>query len=155
MTETPVYRRLAGDLRALIERGEFAPGFMLPSEPKIAERFGVRRGPVRQALALLAREGVIEVLPGQGRRVVPAERREGNAPKKAYRVVMDGIRARLAAGEFGPSDRLPSEADLIEEFGMSRNTVRRAYQELAYEGVVVVLHGRGAYPAEQWPLDEE
>ncbi|TQS45577.1 winged helix-turn-helix domain-containing protein [Cryptosporangium phraense] len=140
------YRRIAVDLRELIGKGAFAPGSMLPPEPKLAELLEAQRGPMRQALALLAREGTIEVIPGHGRRVAPPERRNG-VQRTAYRVVMDGLRERLLAGEFGPADRLPSESKLMEQYGVSRNTIRRAYQELQFEGVVVVLHGQGAYRA--------
>jgi DNA-binding GntR family transcriptional regulator len=89
---------------------------------------------------------LIEVTVGRGKRVTPTLG-EKEPARTAYRRVMDALRTRLAAGEFGQADRLPSETELIAEFGVSRNTVRRAYRELAYEGLVVIRHGAGAFPA--------
>ena len=59
------------------------------------------------------------------------------------------IRDSLDAGEFGADDPLPSEAALVAEYGVSRNTVRRAYRVLVDAGRVVVRHGAGAYAAPQ------
>ena len=57
------------------------------------------------------------------------------------------LRERLEAGEFAADAPMPSEAALVAEFGVSRNTVRRAYKHLVEEGAVVVRHGAGAFPA--------
>lgn len=145
MAPRGTYRQIADDLRARIRSGGLAVGAMVPSELAIAEERAVSRGTVRSALALLVDEGLIEVLPGQGRRVI------GNAPTglpaTAWERVADDLRRRLAAGEMPPSAPLPSEAALVAEFDVSRNTVRRAYRQLVDEGLVVIRHGAGAFPA--------
>ena len=46
---------------------------------------------------------------------------------------------------------LPSEAHLIEEFQCSRNTVRRAIQQLNQEGLVQSINGKGVVVLEQIP----
>ena len=56
---------LARELREQIERGDLAVGTSLPSESVLCERYGVSRGPVRQALATLGSEGLIEVSRGK------------------------------------------------------------------------------------------
>jgi DNA-binding GntR family transcriptional regulator len=116
---------------------------MIPSEVSMAEDLAVSRGTVRAALSLLVSEGLIEVVPGRGRRVV-GTLKESEA---AWERVAGGLRRRLAAGEVTPSTPLPSEAALVAEFGVSRNTVRRAYRQLVDEGLVVIRHGAGAFPA--------
>ncbi|WP_431285077.1 GntR family transcriptional regulator [Humitalea sp. 24SJ18S-53] len=58
-------RHLADQLALDIERGEFPPGTRL-SEAAIALRFGTSRGPVREALALLARDELVELRPRHG-----------------------------------------------------------------------------------------
>jgi DNA-binding GntR family transcriptional regulator len=118
---------------------------MVPSEMALAEERAVSRGTARSALALLVDEGLIEVVPGQGRRVV------GSAGLGLYMTawerVADALRRRLASDEVPESTSLPSETDLMTEFEVSRNTVRRAYRELVDEGLVVIRHGAGAFPA--------
>jgi DNA-binding GntR family transcriptional regulator len=61
------YRRIASDLRTAIERGELAPGDLLPSEASLMTTYGVSRGTARQALAELASSGLIESVQGKGR----------------------------------------------------------------------------------------
>ncbi|MEJ2866156.1 GntR family transcriptional regulator [Actinomycetospora sp. OC33-EN08] len=56
-------------LRESILRGDLAPGAHL-GEVELAERLGVSRTPVREALSRLAAEGLVEVLPHRGARVV-------------------------------------------------------------------------------------
>jgi DNA-binding GntR family transcriptional regulator len=55
----------------------------------------------------------------------------------------------VASRELAPGDKLPGEAELSELYGVSRDTIRRATQELAGEGLIVILHGRGTFIAEQ------
>lgn len=62
---TTLPRHIADQLTLEIERGEFPPGTRL-SESAIALRFGTSRGPVREALALLAREELVELRPRHG-----------------------------------------------------------------------------------------
>jgi DNA-binding GntR family transcriptional regulator len=117
---------------------------MVPSELAVAEQHAVSRGTARAALALLVDEGLIEVVPGQGRRVAGGAT---TSPATEWGRVAGALRNRLKAGEFAADAPMPSEAALIAEFGVSRNTVRRAYRHLVESGEVVVRHGAGAFPA--------
>jgi GntR family transcriptional regulator len=54
----------------------------------------------------------------------------------------------IAAGEFGPQARLPSERSLSARFGVSRMTVRAALKELDSSGVVTTRHGWGTFVAD-------
>ena len=119
---------------------------MVPSELALGEEYDVARGTVRSALALLLDEGLIEVVPGQGRRVAgaPPAARE---PATAYEQIARKLQIRLDAGEFSPAEPLPSESALVAEYGVSRNTVRRAYRHLVEVGAVVVRQGAGAFHA--------
>lgn len=69
----PVYRQLAGILRARIERGEFPPRQPLPSESQLMGGYGVSRGSVRHALQLLAEEGLTVTIQGRGTYVLPLD----------------------------------------------------------------------------------
>ena len=66
---TPLSRRwetIAAALREDIVQGLFAPGSRLPNESALAERFGVNRHTLRQAMQGLAREGFVQVRHGSG-----------------------------------------------------------------------------------------
>ena len=63
-----------------------------------------------------------------------------------YRQIAAWLRARIETGEFRPGeDPLPSEKDLIQLFGVARDTARRAVQVLRDEGLVVTIPQRGTY----------
>ncbi|MEV5554364.1 GntR family transcriptional regulator [Nonomuraea wenchangensis] len=61
------YQRIAGELRERIRSGELAGGAALPSELMLRQRFAASRNTVRQALALLEREGLVVAEQGRGR----------------------------------------------------------------------------------------
>jgi DNA-binding GntR family transcriptional regulator len=68
-------------------------------------------------------------------------------PNTAYRRVERAIRDEvLRDGSTGK--KLPTEAELAAEHGVSRQTVRRAFQDLVKEGLVVRVPGRGTFVAE-------
>jgi DNA-binding GntR family transcriptional regulator len=67
--------KLAGEIADSILSGDFAPGFRL-DEQQLAQRYGVSRTPVREALRQLAASGLIELRPRRGAavaRVTPAQ----------------------------------------------------------------------------------
>jgi DNA-binding GntR family transcriptional regulator len=62
----PVYEQLAEILRAQIASGELQPERALPSGKTLVQRYGVARGTVDHAIALLKEEGLVYVLKGKG-----------------------------------------------------------------------------------------
>lgn len=68
----PLYVQVRDALRSQILAQNIAPGEHLPSELELHEQFGVSRSVVRQALAELAKEGLIRRHQGRGSVVVPA-----------------------------------------------------------------------------------
>ncbi len=65
-----------------------------------------------------------------------------------YVKVKTHLRDGIAAGRWSPGDRLPSEAELVAKFGLSRMTVNRALRELEHEGMVERLQGVGSFVAQ-------
>ncbi|WP_349370259.1 phosphonate metabolism transcriptional regulator PhnF [Salinarimonas sp.] len=63
----------------------------------------------------------------------------------AWRQIVDGLEADIAAGRLEPGDRLPAETQLAERFGVNRHTVRRALGVLASRGLVRATQGRGTF----------
>ncbi|RJL31809.1 GntR family transcriptional regulator [Bailinhaonella thermotolerans] len=66
------------------------------------------------------------------------------APPK-YAQVVTAISQRIESGEYAPGDLLPSETQLVREFGVGRTTVVRALQILAMQGWIEREHGRGSF----------
>lgn len=69
--------------------------------------------------------------------------RNGAIPK--HEAVRRAVEAEIAAGRWSPGERLPSEAELVERFGVSRITVGRAMRDLQRAGVVERRAGSGTY----------
>ncbi|MFI9081155.1 GntR family transcriptional regulator [Streptomyces sioyaensis] len=66
-------------------------------------------------------------------------------PGALYQQVAAEIRNGIVEGEYKPGAPLPSEAQLIERYGVSRPTVRKAISALRAEGLIEVIHGKGSY----------
>lgn len=63
----------------------------------------------------------------------------------------DQLAAQIAAGTFKPGDRLPSEAMLGEEHGVSRTVIREAIAALRGDGLVMPKRGSGVFVLSQSP----
>lgn len=61
--------------------------------------------------------------------------------------IAERLRTDIVGGAFGRDGRLPTERDLADRFGVARNTVRRAINDLRDEGLVVRHVGRGTFLA--------
>ncbi|MGB9662903.1 MAG: FadR/GntR family transcriptional regulator [Moorellaceae bacterium] len=61
-----IYEEIVRQIKELIGEGNLKPGDRLPSERELAERLGVSRASVREALSALAAMGVIVIRPGEG-----------------------------------------------------------------------------------------
>lgn len=68
-----------------------------------------------------------------------------NTAKPRYQQLKDLIIGRISTGELGPSDRVPSENELVEAMNVSRMTANRALRELDDEGYVERIAGRGTF----------
>lgn len=71
--------------------------------------------------------------------------------KPLYLVVRDVLLKRIAAGEWRPGDRLPTDDALVRSFGVSRITVRQALELLQQEGLVERFAGKGSFVTSRPP----
>jgi len=69
-----------------------------------------------------------------------------------YATVKAALRERIARGGWRSGTRLPSERELVHEFGCARMTVHRALRELEEEGLIERRQGSGSYVAELHPI---
>ncbi len=59
------------------------------------------------------------------------------------------LREKITSGSFVGGERLPTEIELIEQYGVSRITVRQALASLAADGLIERKQGRGTFIAER------
>ena len=59
------------------------------------------------------------------------------------------IESRINSGEFNPGDKIPSEKQFCEVYGVSRTTARQAIAELVNNGRLIRTQGRGTFVAHQ------
>ena len=59
--------------------------------------------------------------------------------------IADAVRRRVEAGEWAGGRKLPTERDFAAEYGVARNTVRRAFDRLEKDGLLIRHVGRGTY----------
>lgn len=119
--------RLVGEIADAIMVGEYPLGAWLRQE-HLAERFGVSRQPVREALRRLEVVGMIEARPRRGLRVKgpePGYIRDGYL----IRAELEGLAARLAAAR----SSLEQLDDLRKEWSAFRDTLTEAFASGAHD----------------------
>ena len=67
-----------------------------------------------------------------------------NSPVPFYYQLRQILEAEIASGRIDPGDRLPSEAELCDRYGVSRTVVRQTLSDLENESLIVRFKGRGA-----------
>lgn len=76
------------------------------------------------------------------------------SPLPLHAQIREAVRARILAGSYQPHERIPSEKQFMEEFGVSRITVRQALGDLDKEGLVFKIAGKGCYVSKPKPTQE-
>ena len=71
-----------------------------------------------------------------------------SAPRPPYARVKQYLKDALEAGRWAPGEQMPSEADLVAQFGVSRMTVHRALRELQDAGLIERVQGLGTFAAQ-------
>lgn len=69
--------------------------------------------------------------------------------KPLFAQVEQSLNAAVNSGQFKSGERIPTESELAEAFGVSRITIRRAIDELSNHGVLIKRHGKGTFVREQ------
>lgn len=66
-----------------------------------------------------------------------------------YIEIYDYLKNKIINEDFKSGEKIPSESSLTELFNVSRNTVRRAINQLSLEGLVTSVHGKGVFVLEK------
>jgi len=84
-SKSPLYKRIANEIAARVRQGLYKNGF-LPGESEIGREFDASRITVRGALKVLEEAGLVEAIPGKGRRIsgsgAPARARRSKTAKR-------------------------------------------------------------------------
>jgi GntR family transcriptional regulator len=84
--------------------------------------------------------------------MVSAQSRLRADQRPLYVQASEAYRSLLRSGTYAPGDRLPSEIELSQQWGISRPTLREALRLLEEEGVIVRRHGVGTFMAASQPV---
>lgn len=66
-----------------------------------------------------------------------------------WRQIARSLRERIYAGQLKPGDQVPSETELVNQYRVARNTVRLALKQLAADGLIYTMQGRGTFVTDQ------
>jgi GntR family transcriptional regulator len=72
--------------------------------------------------------------------------------RPVYKQIADHLREAIERGRLRAGDQLPSEAQLIDHYGVARMTIRNAMRLLLDEGLVTAEHGKGSYVRSRPPV---
>lgn len=136
-----LWEPIAAALRRAIILGELAPGLHL-EEPSLAEKFGVSRIPVREALARLEHEGLVRIEPRRGAFVVGMTEDETHDVYD-LRLLIESHAVRRAAGRADAEDlnRLQRLVDVMAEAVARDQMDRVAEPDVAFHREIVRLAG--------------
>ncbi|UVI31808.1 GntR family transcriptional regulator [Paenibacillus spongiae] len=71
-----------------------------------------------------------------------------------YLQIRGMLKEKIEQGELQPGDQIPTEADLIQQFGVSRITIKSALKLLVDEGLVYRIAGKGTFVADPYAAPE-
>src|ERR1700728_1146909 len=72
--------------------------------------------------------------------------------RAVFRQIADQLRTAIRDGRVSEGDQLPSEAQLMDHYGVARMTIRNAMRLLLDEGLVTSEHGKGSYVRSRPPV---
>jgi len=135
--------RLAGRILTHAKDQGFGAGAWL-SENALAQAFGVSRTPVRGALAVLSKRGLVNVVPRRGYVLKRAVREQDLEPYADMESEEDRLAERMSADRF--AGKLPdhvSEADLMRRYEVARGVLVRVLTRMAQDNVAERSDGHG------------
>ena len=72
-----------------------------------------------------------------------------NKGEMKYHALKETLKNDILSGIYQPGDKIPSENQLVQEYDLSRHTVRKALSILEEEGYIVAVHGKGTFCTER------
>jgi DNA-binding GntR family transcriptional regulator len=147
ITTPALWESVAGRMREAILAGELEPGSKL-IETELAERFGTSRGPVREAIRELAREGLVTELPRRGT-LVSTLTAEDLAEVYAVRQALEVAASAVVIARAHDEDlrAVEEHLDALESPPPGAGYLDQAVHDLAFHRSIVALAGNGRMAA--------
>ncbi|MDY6845672.1 MAG: GntR family transcriptional regulator [Chloroflexota bacterium] len=79
----------------------------------------------------------------------PNEHLNRHNPTPLYQQLAEIITKRIEAGQYKQNDKLPSENELMETYGISRHVIRQTLNTLRQQGLIHTEHGMGSFVCER------
>ncbi|MEU3602672.1 winged helix-turn-helix domain-containing protein [Streptomyces sp. NPDC006798] len=137
------HEKLASQLQARIEAGEYQPGDWIPGTATLAREFSASEGTVQLALKLLRDTGALDTVPGRGSYVAGATPRGPRkpTPKRATPELTERVQRHLE-DESAPGTLIPLR-EIAASLDVPEDAVRAAVRELMERGTVDCILGAG------------
>jgi len=140
-----LHRRVADEMKSAVAEGVYAVGSSLPSESELAQRYGVSRGTIRQAFALLVAEGVVASRQGARRVVVADTRTQSFGQLHSFSLWARSIGA-VPSGRVVRLERRPATAVEVGQLELSAGDLVFFLTRLRLLDDLPVMIERTAYP---------
>jgi DNA-binding GntR family transcriptional regulator len=124
-----------------IIRGAYGPGARI-QEQDVADQFQVSRGPVREALRILERDGLVQIHPRRGAQVTQLNAGEVNDLFEV-RISLIGLSARLAAERRDPEFLGRFRTAVLPLFEISKTRDADSYTSAVYRTNLLLAEGSG------------
>lgn len=153
-TKLPLYHLIENSLRAIISRGDIAPGEMLPPESELARSYGVSRLTVRRALDELVRENWLSRRHGVGTFVEKPARATITASKLSFTEQMKAV-GRRPGSRLLEKCRIPASPDIARLLKLEPGTPLVKIVRLRLADEIPILHETAFLPLDLIPgLDQ-
>lgn len=137
---TPAVKKAVNYLRAMLENQTWIPGDMLPSINQLAIAAGVSSVPMWKAVNILAEEDILEVVQGSGTRVKKISQEPASVVRNGWMGLRDRIHKDILSGNYISGTLMPSLKEMRVHYGVSYQTLRKALDSLAGEGMISPEH---------------
>ena len=147
---TPIWKAIAASVRGDIANGLYGPGDKLPTEATLAQRFGVNRHTVRQALAALAEENLVHARRGAGVFVtsMPTEYPIGRRVRFHQNLRAAG---RTPAKKILLLETRPAQGSEVEALHLADGALVHVYEGLSLAEDRPIAMFRSVFPAARFP----
>ncbi|MEV0379740.1 GntR family transcriptional regulator [Nonomuraea sp. NPDC050643] len=148
----PIYQVIVNAIKADIAAGKLKPGQALPTEAEMCATHQASRLTVRRALEVLREEDVIYTIRAEGSYVGPRDAPQIREPWEHEKIAAELVEG-IKRGDYQPDQVLPSQLELVEQYGVAKKTASAAVALLREQGWVYTVPAIGTFVTsrDKWP----